>query len=143
MAAVLRDTTLYANIWTNKYVADARDRGGRCVPLPFELVGLSPATVADTYNLTVVPMFAKVIDLYGVTDGLGASVTASVGDSGSAARYVAAGTSLATTGLTALLAITGMGFKPTADTIVVFTGAGAAITVGKLFKGFLMVIPPA
>lgn len=143
MAAVLRDTAQYAGIWTSKFPSDVRDAGGRQVLIPFNLIGLSPATIADTYNLCVIPDQAQCMDLFAITDGLGASVTVALGDAGSAARYLAA-TSFATSGLAVRgLTVGAYGFRPTARTIVVAVGAGAAITVGKVLKGFFGVLPPA
>ena len=136
MAAVLRDSTYYG-IGLSKY------KNGRIVPLIIDLTAASPATLADTYNLCVIPAYARVVDLFLSTDGLGSSVTISVGDSGNAARYVAAATSMATSGLTAGLAAAGLGYTPTADTIVVVTGAGAAFTVGKKLVGHMLVVPVA
>lgn len=143
MAAVLRDTALYGKLVTSKYLADARDAGGRLVPVPFELIGLSPATLGDTYNLCVLKAFVSVRGLYAITNGLGASATVAIGDSGSAARYLAA-TSFATTGLNVTgPAVGAYDYRPTADTIVVAVGAGAAFTVGTFLRGHFTVMPPA
>ena len=143
MAAVLRNTALYDRLFTSKYVADARDYGQRPIFIPFELIGLSPATIADTYNIAVLKAFVSVRGLYAITDGLGTSVTIALGDSGSAARYLAA-TSFATAGLNvAAIADAGYDYRPTVDTIVVATDAGAAVTVGKKLRGHFTVLPPA
>jgi hypothetical protein len=143
MAAVLRDTALYAGAWVSKFPQDVRDAGGRMVIIPFHLIGQSPATIADTYNLCVLPEQAMCVDLFAITDGLATSVTMAFGDAGSAARYLAA-TSFATTGLSVRgLAVGGYGYRPPARTIVVAVNAGAAITVGKILKGFFGVLPPA
>lgn len=142
MAAVLRDSTFYGR-QTSKYIADARDLGQRPITIPFELVGLSPATLGDTYNMCLLKAYVSVRGLFCITNGLGASVTIALGDSGSAARYMAA-TSFATTGLSvSALAVTGYDYRPTADTVVIATGAGAAITVGTIFRGHFFVLPPA
>lgn len=142
MAAALRNSVLYDNLFVKKYLGDARDRGGRIVPLPFELVVLSPSTNGDTYNLQVIPANAKVVGLECNTDGLGGSVTATLGDSGSAARYMAS-SSMATVNLQGSIASAGMGYKPTVDTVVVATLAGATPTVGKKMVGVIYVIPGA
>lgn len=144
MAAVLRDTALYTRVYgSTKIVSDARDAYQRPVFVPFELIGLSPATIADTYNLCVLKAFVSVRGLFAITDGLGTSVTIALGDAGSAARYLAA-TSFATAGLNVnALADGGYDYRPTADTIVVAVDAGAAVTVGKKLRGHFSVMPPA
>jgi hypothetical protein len=143
MAAVLRDTALYGKLATSKYLGDARDAGQRPIFVPFELIGLSPATLADTYNLCVLKAFVSVRGLFAITDGLGTSVTIALGDAGSAARYLAA-TSFATTGLNVTsLAVGAYDYRPAADAIVVAVGAGAAVTVGKVLRGHFSVLPPA
>ena len=143
MAAVLRDTALYGRLYTSRYIADARDAAQRPLLVPFELIGLSPSTLADTYNLCVLKAFVSVRGLFAITNGLGSSVTIAIGDSGSAARYLAA-TSFATTGLNVTtLAVGAYDYRPTADTIVVATGAGAAVTVGTFLRGHFTVQPPA
>lgn len=142
MSAVLRDTTIYDSAFVKKYLQDGRHVGGRVVPLPFEMTIQSASTQGDTYNLTVIPANARVVGLECTTDGLGGSVTVSIGDSGAAARYMIA-TSMATTGLAGTLAIAGAGYTPTADTIVVATTGGGTPTVGKVMKGVLYVIPAA
>jgi len=143
MSAVLRDTAGYASAWVNKYLQDARNVYARQVAIPFELIGLSPATIADTYNICRLPANAAVVGLFAITDGLGTSVTIALGDAGSAARYLAA-TSFATTGLSVTgLAVGAYNYRPAAETIVVAVDAGAAITVGKILKGHFTVLPVA
>jgi hypothetical protein len=146
MAAVLRDTTLYDKLHVKKYVGDARDRGGRVVPIPFELTVVSPSTVADTYNMCVLPANCKVVGLECTSDGLGPSAgggrTFALGDSGDADRYMVA-SDFDVANAQGTLANTGQGYKPSADTIVVGTIAGAAGVVGKVVKGCFYVIPAA
>lgn len=146
MGAVLRDSALYAALFTNKYLGDARNFGGRVVPLPMELTVPSPSTLADTYNMTVIPANSKVVGLEFTTDGLGASAgagrTIALGDSGDNDRYMIA-TDFDVANAQGTLAHTGQGYKPSADTIVVALGAGGAFVVGKVAKGCLMIIPAA
>lgn len=144
MAAVLRNTAGYTSAHVNKYLQDARDYRQRGIYVPFLITGLSPATLADTYNVCVIPANHRVVDLLAFTpDGLGTSATMALGDAGSAARYMAAA-SFATAGLQVrTLATTGYGYTPTADTIVVAVNAGAAITVGATFRGHFVLLPPA
>ena len=146
MAAVLRGSVLYSNLFTNKYIGDARDRGGRVVPLPMELTIPSPSTVADTYNMTVIPANSKVVGLEFTTDGLGASAgagrTIALGDSGDNDRYMVA-LDCDVANAQGTLANTGQGYKPTADAIVVALTAGGAPVVGKKIMGTLFVVPGA
>lgn len=141
--ATARDSVNYAAMFTNKYLVDARKLGGRVVPLPFELTIVSTSATGDTYKLTVIPANARVIGLECTTDGIGASagagITCSIGDSGAAARYMAA-TDFDASGAAGVLAIAGAGYTPTADTIVVATITGVGV-VGKVIKGVLYVIP--
>lgn len=146
MSAVLRDTTIYSNYFVHKYLADTRLAGGRLVPLPFAFTVQSASTVGDTYNLLVIPAYARVVGLECVTDGLGASggvnCTCSIGDSGSATRYMIA-TDFDVTGATGRLAIGGAGYTPTSDTIVLATIGTAAAVVGKSVAGCLFIVPGA
>lgn len=146
MGAVNRDSTIYSNYFTNKYLADARKYGGRVVPLPFEVTVVSPSTVADTYNLTVIPANARVIGLECTTDGLGASAgagrTCAIGDADDVDRYMKAG-DFDVAEAAGVLAMAGAGYTPTADTVVIATSAGGAWVVGKKITGVLYVIPAA
>lgn len=146
MAAVLRNSALYDNLFAKKYLGDARDREGRVVPLPFELVILSPTTVGDTYNLEVIPANAKVVGLELVTEALavsaGVNCTVQLGDSGDDDRYMAA-LDADVVNASGKLASAGAGYKPTVDTIVVLKTAGAAAIVGRKVSGCIWIIPPA
>lgn len=143
MGALLRDSALYGRLYTSKYVADARDFGQRPILMPFELIGLSPAVLGDSYNLCLLKAFVSVRGIYAITNGLGASATVAIGDSGSAARYLAA-TSFATTGLNVTsLAVGAYDYRPTVDTTVIAVGAGAAFTVGTFLRGHFLLAPPA
>ncbi len=145
MAAVLRNTAFYTSKVTNKYLQDARDEGGRIVPIPFECIIESVSTVADTYNLCVLPANCKVVGLEVSFEAMGASagsgVTFAFGDSGDADRYlVALDVDAVANGQ---LAYAGQGYEPTSDTIVVATNAGLAAVVGQNFKGCFFIVPGA
>ena len=160
--ATNRDSTLYAKLHTNKYLGDARDRGGRVVPIPFQHTVVSGETggasagVQDSVNLCVLPANCMVVGLELTADALWASAgvngTLQLGDSGDDDRYMTAtelytatpGGPIATEGMKrGGLADTGQNYKPTADTIVKATYKSANPTVGKIYKGCFFVIPVA
>src|SRR3990170_2942878 len=158
----VRDSTLYTKLHVNKYLGDARDQGGRVVPIPFdhtvvsgELGGAS-AGVSDEVRLCVLPANCMVVNLEVVADALwasaGANGTAAIGDSGDIDRYMTAtefytaspGGPIATEGMKhGGLADTGQNYKPTADTIVLLQWAVANPVVGKRIKGCFFVVPGA
>jgi hypothetical protein len=143
--ATARDSVNYAAIHTNRYLADARKEGGRIVPLPFEVTVVSTSATNDTYNLTVIPANARVVQLICTTDGIGASAgagrTFQVGDSGDDDRYMVA-SDFDVANAQGSLAMTGAGYTPAADTIVVGKFVNAPV-VGKKVTGTLFVIPGA
>lgn len=162
MAATTRSSTLYTKLNVNKYLGDARDYGGRVVPVPFEHTVVSGETggasagVQDKVNLCVLPANCMVIGLEFCSEALWASAgtngTLQLGDSGDDDRYLTAtelytatpGGPLATEGMKRSgLADTGQNYKPTADTIVVATYKTANPVVGKKFKGVFLVVPGA
>lgn len=148
MSAVNRDSTFYANYATNKYPVLDQSKGerARAVALPFEVTIPSPSTAADTYNLCVIPAYARVVGLDWATNGLsisaGVGCTISLGDAGSATRYLAA-TDMDAAAQGSTLAAAGQGYTPTSDTIVLATSAVAAPVVGQTLKGVLWVLPGA
>lgn len=143
--ATTRDTTLYTNKVTNKYLQDARDSGGRTVKMPIDVTIVSTAAAADVYRLGVLPAGCEVTDLYVITDGLGASAGSSVdgiiGDVDDDDRYMKA-TDLDAAEASGKLAFAGARYRPTADTIVLFK-VDAAPVVGKKLKGYIEYIPVA
>ena len=160
MAATTRDSTLYTNQHTNMYLQDARDLGGRVVPIPFSHTVVSGETggasagVQDHVNLCVLPAGCMVIDMILVANALWASAgvngTLEIGDSGDQDRYMTAtelytaspGGPIATEGMKHRgLADTGQNYKTTADVTVYATYKTANPTVGKVFKGVILVIP--
>lgn len=161
MAVTNRNSALYKKLHVDKYLGDARDRGGRVVPIPFDHtvvsgeVGGASALVRDTVNLCVIPANCMVIGLMLEANDLYASAgtngTFQIGDSGDDDRYMtatefytAAGGPIATEQVRVnLLAFTGQNYKPTADTIVLGEWRVANPVVGKIVRGCFLVIPGA
>jgi len=133
------NSTQYANIFVNKYITDARDIRGRAVPLPFDHTVNSDAN-GDTVNLTVIPANSKVVGLDVANEALGASTTLSIGDAGSATRYLAA-TAVTSAGKNTGLLIAGQNYEPNSDTIVLATWGGATPTNGAKISGVIWIIP--
>ena len=158
MAATTRNSTLYANLYVNLYLGDARNIRGRVQPFPFSHTVISGETggasagVQDKVNLTVIPKGYEVIDLIFKSNALWASAgtngTLQIGDSGDDDRYMTA-TELYSTesplpseGTVRVgLAFAGQNYVTTADTIVVATYKVANPVVGKIYKGVLLCIP--
>jgi hypothetical protein len=127
------NSTLYTNVYVNKLLADARDKGGSHIDIPFTHTVLGDTT-ADTVQLCVIPSGWEVVSLDVAFDACGGTCTASLGDAGSATRYMAA-TSTVTAGKFNGLLTAGMRFRPTADTIVFITWAGSNPTASAVFEG--------
>lgn len=153
-----RNSTQYAAIHVSKLLTDARDRGGRLVPIPFEHTivsgetGGASAGAQDAVNLCVLPANCKVVGLEFKSNDLWASAgtngTLQLGDSGDDDRYMVATElysaqsplpSEATVRFG--LAVAGQNYEPTSDTIVFATYKTANPVVGKTFKGCFYVIP--
>ena len=145
MAATNRESVLYAARYTNKYLQDARNFGGRVVPIFFELTVVSASAASDTYDLFQIPANWSVAHLQGRTEAMGASAGSSVdmiiGDSGDDDRLVKAHDSDAAESLFNL-AFSGIGYRPTADTIEE-AKFDAAPVVGKIVRGHAFLVPPA
>lgn len=158
--ATTRNSTLYTKLHVNKYLGDARDQGGRAVPIPFEHTVVSGETggasagVQDKVNLCVLPANCMVVGLEFKANALWASAgtngTLQLGDSGDDDRYMvatelySAESPLPTEGTVRFgLAFAGQNYKPTADAIVQATYKTANPVVGKIFKGTFWVIPGA
>lgn len=133
-----KDSTQYAALYTNKYLADARDLRGRPMFLPFDHTVASDAN-GDTVNLCVIPAYTKVVDIAVANEALGASTTLSIGDAGSATRYLAA-TAVTSAGKNSGLLNAGQNYEPTSDTIVIATWGGATPTNGAKISGYIVVI---
>lgn len=159
MAVTNRHSTLYANVYVNKYLADNRDYGGPPIKIPFfhtvvsgETGGAS-ALVRDTVNLCVLPANCMVVSIDLVANDVWASAglngTFQIGDSGDDDRYIVAaeaytagGGPISTEGglRGGRLAFTGQNYRPTVDTIVVLQWRVANPGVGKIIKGAFEVI---
>ena len=152
MAVTNRNSTKYSNLHVNKYLADARDRDGRIVPIPFAHTVVSGETggasagVRDTVNLCVLPANCEVVGFVMSREALGASagsgVLLRIGDSGDDDRYMAE-TDVDAAGTVAGLVFAGQGYRPTADTIVLAEWRTANPVVGKKFSGVFLVVPGA
>jgi len=159
MTVTNRNSTLYASLYVNKYLAGARDFGGRVVPVPFSHTVVSGETggasagVRDTVNLCVLPNACMVIALMLEANDLWASAgtngTLQLGDAGDDDRYMiatelytAAGGPIATQLVQVnLLAFAGQNYKPTVDTIVLAEYRVANPVVGKIFRGSFLIVP--
>lgn len=129
----------YASVYVNKYLVDARNFDGRAVPIPFDHV-VGADVNGDTVNLAVIPANCKVVGLDVANSALGASTTLSLGDAGSATRFLAA-TAVTTAGKNSGLLVAGQNYKPTADTILLATWGGANPTAAGTISGVMWVIP--
>ena len=133
------NSTLYTNLHVNKYVADARDKGGRHVDIPFaHTVGSD--TTSDTVLLCVIPANSEVVSLDVSFDACGGSCTMALGDSGSATRFMAA-TSVVSAGKFNGLLTAGMRYRSTSDTTVFITWAGSNPTASAVIKGVIGTVP--
>ena len=144
-AATNRESTIYTNRYTNKYLNDARNYSGRVVPIYFELTVVSASAASDTYDLFQIPANWSVAMLFGRTEAMGASAGSSVdmiiGDSGDDDRLVKA-TDADAAEASFNLAFSGIGYRPTADTIEE-AKFDAAPVVGKIVKGHVFLVTPA
>lgn len=138
--ATTRDSVIYDSVYVKKYLADNRNSLDGAMVIPFELTAVSAAAISDIYNLCVLPANCKVVGFDVVTTTNAASSAPFIGDVGDTDRYMAA-TAMVTANTHGVLANTGAGYKPTADTIVFATLGGAAPTVGAVLKGYFLVIP--
>lgn len=143
MSATNRESVIYANRYTNKYLNDARNFSGRVVPIYFELTVVSASAAADTYDLFQIPANWSVAYLFGRSQAMGASAGSSVdliiGDSGDDNRLVAA-TDADVDQASFHLAFEGIGYRPTVDTIEE-AKFDAAPVVGKIVKGHVFLVP--
>lgn len=146
MGAVLRDSTLYNTRNVLAHVSDARDEGGRAVPIFFSVTIVSAATDGDSYNLCVLPANCSVIALYASTDGLGASAGAGVlAEIGTLAdpNLLMNQTDFDAVDAQGDLRFLGINHRPTADTIIQAVFSGDAPVVGQVFSGHILIVPGA
>lgn len=133
------NSTLYTNVYVNKYITSAMDRGGRLVPLKIKHT-VGSDTTSDTVNVAVIPANCEVVDFRVAFDACGGSCTMAVGDAGSATRLMAA-TSVVSAGKFSGLLSAGQGYRPTADTIVFLTWAGSNPTAAAVINGIIEIVP--
>jgi len=135
------NSTQYTKLDVNKYLGDARDRGGRAIPIPFTHT-VTTETTADTTNLVVLPANCEVVSMDSIAAvSFGGTCTVAIGDSGSNARYQIA--IVMTAEVKGRLAAAGMRFRPTADTVVFITYAAANPAAGAIIRGLFWVVPGA
>ena len=149
--ATTRDSALYTKLHVNKYLGDARDRGGRVVQIPFEHTTVSGETggasagVQDLVDLCVLPANCEVIGMIYAGGAFAASAgvgcTLEIGDSGDADRYASIDADVAS--VLGTLLSTGLRYRPTADTIVTGRWSVADPIVAITFKGCFLVVPGA
>ena len=133
------NSALYNSVYVNKYVADARDKGGRAVPIPFQhTVGAD--TTADTVNLCVLPANCDVVGMDFSNDACGGTCTMALGDAGVVNRFLVA-VSVVAAGRGNGLLTAGMRYRPIADTLVFITWAGSNPTAAAVIKGVFWIIP--
>lgn len=87
----------------------------------------------DTLNLFTLPKGARILALRFDFGAMGASATATIGDSGSATRYLGS-TDVSAAGTTDVLATGGFGYQLTANTTFVLTAGGANYASAKDIK---------
>ena len=146
MGAVLRDSTLYTGRDVNAEIQDARDLGGRVVPIYFTVTVVAAATDGDSYNLCVLPANWSVITLHASTDGLGASAGAGVlAEIGTVAdpNLLMAQTDFDVADAVGNINFLGIAHRPTVNTIIQAVFSGAAPVVGQIFSGHLLCVPGA
>ena len=98
---------------------DLGDQGGRVRHSYDEVATTTAMTTADTIELGLLPVGARVVGLQVGWAAHGASRTIKIGDAGDDDRFLAA-TSIASAGASTALAVTGAGYRNT-------TGAPVAI----------------
>ena len=93
----------------------------------------------DTINIAKMVSGERFIGGVLLNGILGASTTLSVGDAGSATRFLAA-TSTAAAAVTQLLAATGINYDFTADTVILLTVGGANLAASPVIQGYLLYV---
>lgn len=142
-AASAYSTTLYTNHDVNGAPYDSRNRGGRVVPIYFEVTIEATTNIGDTYNLFTLPKGWSVLGLFCTTNGLSASAgagsTFQIGDATDDDRFMKA-TDFDAAEAQGALAYAGVAYRPTADTIVVGKIGTAAAVAGKVIKGHMLCV---
>lgn len=153
MAATTRDSLLYTKLYTNKYVADARDFRGRPMFIPISHtvvsgeVGGASAGARDKVRVCVLPAECMVVRLDLTGDAIWASAgtngTLQLGDSDDDDRYMTATEFFTAAGAAGVLAFAGQNYRPSVETIVLAEYRAANPVVGKIFRGGFTVVMPA
>ena len=120
----------FTNITADPVVnADSGEWSGK-LRVQFDTFEASSLASGSDISVARLPKGAKVYDIVVHFDAVGGSTTISVGDSGAAARYIAA-TSTSSAGQMSMSqegAIDGVGYENTAETDVLLTTGGGSIT---------------
>ena len=120
----------FTNITADPIVnADSGEWSGK-LRVQYDTYEASSLASGSDISVARLPKGAKVYDIVVHFDALGGSTTISVGDSGAAARYIAA-TSTSSAGQMSMSqegAIDGVGYENTAETDVLLTTGGGSIT---------------
>ena len=120
----------FTNITADPVVnADSGEWSGK-LRVQYDTYEASSLASGSDISVARLPKGAKVYDIVVHFDALGGSTTISVGDSGAAARYIAA-TSTSSAGQMSMSqegAIDGVGYENTAETDVLLTTGGGSIT---------------
>ena len=122
--------TNFTNITADHIVKiDSGEWSGK-MRVQYDTYEASSLASGSDISVARLPKGAKVYDIVVHFDALGGSTTISVGDSGAAARYIAA-TSTSSAGQMSMSqegAIDGVGYENTAETDVLLTTGGGSIT---------------
>ena len=122
--------TNFTNITADPVVKiDSGEWSGK-MRVQYDTYEASSLASGSDISVARLPKGAKVYDIVVHFDALGGSTTISVGDSGAAARYIAA-TSTSSAGQMSMSqegAIDGVGYENTAETDVLLTTGGGSIT---------------
>ena len=120
----------FTNITADPIVnADSGEWSGK-LRVQYDTYEASSLASGSDISVARLPKGAKVYDIVVHFDALGGSSTISVGDSGAAARYIAA-TSTSSAGQMSMSqegAIDGVGYENTAETDVLLTTGGGSIS---------------
>ena len=120
----------FTNITADPIVnADSGEWSGK-LRVQYDTYEASSLASGSDISVARLPKGAKVYDIVVHFDALGGSTTISVGDSGAAARYIAA-TSTSSAGQMSMSqegAIDGVGYENTAETDVLLTTGGGSIS---------------
>ena len=120
----------FTNITADPVVnADSSEWSGK-LRVQYDTYEASSLASGSDISVARLPKGAKVYDIVVHFDALGGSTTISVGDSGAAARYIAA-TSTSSAGQMSMSqegAIDGVGYENTAETDVLLTTGGGSIS---------------